>query len=215
MPNRISPAKLRFYIIPLFPTKKLLPVLALALALTACVDKTGLSAQSSRPPRGNPDAGVTVLEFADLQCPACRAAHTLISKPLLEKNGTKMRLVFKHFPLQQLHRFALEGAEAAECAADQKRFWEFVDMDYEKQDDLNSEALRTWAKDLGMDVPLFDRCIKSHIKRKFVLSEYDEGLAGGVSGTPTFFVNGKKVETSLEALQKAIDDAASGRGQKL
>ena len=195
--------------------KKLLLAFSATLLLAACVDKTGLSAESTRPPRGNPDAGVTVLEFADLQCPACRAAHELVSKPLLEQQGKRIRFVYKHFPLQQLHRYALEAAEASECAADQKKFWEFVDMDYERQDQLNSQALRDWAKELKLDVDLFDRCIRSHIKRPFILGEYDEGTKGGVRGTPTYFVNGVQVESTVEALTKAINEAASGKGVKL
>ena len=195
--------------------KKLLIALSATLLLTACIDKTGLSADSTRPPAGNADAGVTVLEFADLQCPACRAAYELVTKPLLEKEGSRIRFVFKHFPLQQIHRFAMEAAEAAECAADQGKFWEFVDLDYTKQDQLSSQALRDWAKELNLDVDLFNRCVRSHIKRPFILSEYDEGEKGGVRGTPTFFVNGKQVETTVEALTKAVNDAASGVGTKL
>lgn len=195
--------------------KKLLLALSATVLLTACIDKTGLSAQSSRPARGNPDAGVTVLEFADIQCPACRAAHELVSKPLLEAQGQRIRFVFKHFPLQQIHRFAMEAAEASECAADQGKFWEFVDMAYEKQDQLSSSAIRDWGKALNLDEELFDRCIRSHVKRQFVLSEYEEGTAGGVRGTPTFFVNGKQVQSTVEELTKAINEAASGAGARL
>lgn len=195
--------------------KKLLITLSTTILFTACVDTTSISAESSRMPRGNPDAGVTILEFADLQCPACRAAQELVVKPLIEKEGARVRLVLKHFPLQQIHRFALEAAEAAECAADQGKFWEFVDLAYEKQDDLNSKALRTWAAELELNVDLFDRCVRSHIKRPFVLSEYDEGTRGGVRGTPTFFVNGVQVQATMEALTKAINDAASGKGVNL
>lgn len=193
----------------------LLAGIALSLALTACVDTSGLSAASSRPPRGNPDSNVTVMEFADLQCPACRAAHMLIQKPIMAKYGSKIRYVFKHFPLQTLHPYALEAAQAAECAADQGKFWEFVDKDYEEQDKLNSAQLRTWAKELGMDTDLFDRCIRSHIKRSFILGEYDEGVKGGVQGTPTFFVDGKPVESTVEAISAAIDAGLRGTGSKL
>ncbi len=195
--------------------KKLLLALSATILLTACIDKTGLSAESSRPAAGNPDSGVTVLEFADLQCPACRAANELVKKPLLQQQGNRIRFVFKHFPLQQIHRFALEAAEASECAADQGKFWEFVDMTYERQDQLSSKAIRDWGEELGLDAETFDRCIRSHIKRAFVLSEYEEGTKGGVSGTPTFFVNGKQVQATVEALTNAINEAAAGGGVKL
>lgn len=198
-----------------FTMKKIIPLFFVSLLFAACIDKTGLSAESSRPAAGNPDAGVTVLEFADLQCPACRAANELVKKPLLQQQGNRIRFVFKHFPLQQIHRHALEAAEAAECAADQGKFWEFVDMTFERQDQLSSKAIRDWGEELGLDSDTFDRCIRSHIKRPFVLSEYDEGSKGGVRGTPTFFVNGQQVESTVEALTNAINKAASGEGVKL
>lgn len=197
--------------------RRLLSVLALffALALAACVDTTGLSEDSSRPPKGNSQAAVIVAEFADLQCPACRAAHTSVTKPLLEKYGPQVRFEFKHFPLRSLHRFAMEAAEAAECVADQGKFWEFVDLDYEKQQELTSDALRTWAASLKLDTALFERCLKSHIKRGTILADYEEGRSKGVAGTPTYFVNGKKVDTGFDTLSTAIDEALGGMMQKL
>lgn len=101
-----------------------------ALLLAACVDTTGISPTSSRPPRGNANALVTVMEFADFQCPACMSAHATINKPLFEKYGSQVRFEFRHFPLRNIHRFALDLAEASECAADQGKFWEFVDLAY-------------------------------------------------------------------------------------
>jgi protein-disulfide isomerase len=101
----------------------------------------------------------------------------------------------------------MEAAEAAECAADQGKFWEFLDHTYAHQDELSSVALREWAKELDMDEELFDRCVKSHIKRKAIQASYDQGIARGVKGTPTFFVNGQQTVATLEELSKAIDAA--------
>ena len=192
--------------------KRILSALALTFALTACVDTTGLSGTLIRGPhpKTNPNAAVTVVEFADLQCPACRAAYDQIVKPLIDKYGMKIRYDFMHFPLRSLHRYALDAAEASECAADQGKFWQFVDIDYEHQDELNADAPHKWAESLGLDTKLFDRCTASHIKKAAILGEYQKGVDAGVGGTPTFFVNGKPVEADLTTLSKAIDDALAG-----
>lgn len=191
--------------------KSLFATLAFSTVLLAgCVDTTGISSESKRPVQGNPDSGIVLMEFADLQCPACRSAHTLVTKPILEKYGDRIVFVFKHFPLQSIHRFAMEAAEASECAADQGKFWEFLDVNYLKQDEMSSAAFRTWAEELGLDTDLFDRCMKSHIKRKSVVSDYEEGQAGGVNSTPTYFVNGVKVPNNVDAISKALDAAIEG-----
>lgn len=183
--------------------------LALPLAfLTACVDTTGLTAtiHTDAHPQTSQNALVTVSEYADLQCPACRSAHIGLTKPLIEKYGTKIAYDFHHFPLS-MHPYAMRAAEASECAADQGKFWQFLDHDYENQDDLSPAALSEWAKTLGLDVELFDRCVDSHIKRKAIQASYDEGVARGVGGTPTYFVNGQKTVATMDELSKAIDSA--------
>jgi protein-disulfide isomerase len=199
--------------------KRLLPIIlsASAVLLTACTDTTGISAESSRTvhPSTNPGAIVKVVEFADLQCPACRGAHASIVKPLIEKYGMKIRYDFMHFPLQTLHPYALKAAEAAECAADQKKFWEFIDHNYTNQEKLNKDVLKDWAQELGLDVDLFGRCLDSGIKRDGILDEYQKGKGVGVAGTPTFYVNGQKVESGLAEISAAIDTALANPGQKL
>jgi protein-disulfide isomerase len=196
--------------------KTLISSLAIsAVLLAGCVDTTGLTAETNRTFAGNPNSGITVTEFADFQCPACKSAYTLIEKPLLEKYGTRIRFVFKHFPLQSLHPYALIAAEASECAADQGKFWEFVDINYTNQEALSKPTLHTWAAELGMDTALFDRCLASGIKRKVVLADYDEGVKAGVKGTPTFFVNGEQVPSRIEDISAAIEKAMKGGNVKL
>lgn len=182
------------------------PALALSLlTLVACVDTTGLSPDSKRTARGNPDAPVVVAEFADLQCPACAAAQDQILKPLLQKYGQQVRFELHHYPLQSIHRYARDLAEASECAADQGKFWEFVDLAFEQQKDLEKGIWTQWAASLKLDTALFDRCVASHIKRKTVLADYDQGEKLGVQGTPTFMVNGTKVKATLPDISGAID----------
>ncbi len=179
-----------------------------ALLLAACVDTTGLSAESSRTAKGPDSATVNVTEYADLQCPACASAHTLISMPLLEKYSSRIRFEFKHFPLRSIHPYAFEAAQASECAADQGKFWEFLDLNYVHQADLNSSKLREWAGSLGLDEALFDRCVQSGIKGKTVLDDFSQGEKIGVNSTPTYFVNGQRSpNNSVEAIGPMIDAA--------
>lgn len=184
-------------------------VLVSGLLLAGCgVDTTGLSAESSRTAKGPASALVTVSEFGDLECPACKAAHDIITKPLLAKYGSRIRFEFRHFPLQSIHRYALEAAQASECAADQGKFWEFLDMDYANQADLSSSALRDWAKQMSLDVELFDRCVRSGIKKDTILADYAAGEGAGVNSTPTYFINGTKTSANtLEAISAAVDAA--------
>ena len=177
--------------------------------LAACgVDTTGLTAASSRPMKGPASAGVTVTEFGDFQCPACGSAYTIINKPLEAKYAGKIRFEFKHFPLRNIHENAYEAAQAAECAADQGKFWEFVDMDYTHQKDLSSDTLRTWGTALGLNADLYDRCIRSEIKGDTVMADEAEGEKLGVQGTPAYFVNGVRVENNaLDPISAAIDAA--------
>lgn len=185
--------------------------------LTACVDKTGLSAESHKGPnpQSNMTSPIVIHEFGDLQCPACRAAQSKIVQPLLKEYGAKLRFEFKHFPIVSLHRHAMVAAQASECAADQGKFWDFIDLAYEKQSDLRSDVFPVWAKELGLDVPLFERCRKSRIKKSAVLQDYEEGKSIGVKGTPTFFVNGEQVESELNAMTNAVDAIAVKMQQKL
>lgn len=191
--------------------------IAATLALTACVDTTGISAESAKTPHPSTDANaiVTLTEYGDLQCPACRSAYTLLDQPIIQKYGKQIRFEFKHFPLTSIHQYALAAAEASECAADQGKFWEFVDLDYTEQEKLNNDQLDVWGKQLGLDMDLFDRCRKSHIKRDAIMAEYDAGKALGVNGTPTFFVNGERVESTTEAITAAIDSQLGSAATRL
>lgn len=197
--------------------KHLIPLALATLALTACVDTTGISADSSKSvhPSTNENAVVTVVEYGDFQCPACKAAFELLVKPILETNGTQIRFEFAHFPLTSIHRYAMEAAEASECAADQGKFWEFVDLTYTEQVKLNSDQIDVWAEGLGLDMELFGRCTDSHIKRDAIMADYERGKTLGVTGTPTFFVNGQKVTSALQDLQNAIDAAKGSAATRL
>ncbi len=197
--------------------KKFFQPLLLTLLLSACVDTTGISAESSRTvhPSTDANASVTVTEYGDFQCPSCAGAQERIVKPLIAKYGKQIAFEFAQFPLQAIHPYAMIAAEASECAADQGKFWEFTDLVFTNQTTLSPNALNEWATQLGLDVDLFSRCVKSHIKRPAIQAEYDAGKELGVGGTPTFLVNGKKVESTVDAISAAIDEAKKGIGTRL
>lgn len=177
------------------------------LLLVACVDTTGLSAASSKTPHPSTDANaiVALVEYGDLQCPACKAAFTQLVEPMIAKYGKKIRVEFAQFPLTSIHQYAMAAAEASECAADQGKFWEFVHLAYTEQEKLSSDQLDVWGEQLKLNADLYSRCRASHIKRDTIMADYEAGKTLGVAGTPSFFVNGVKVESSTDALIKAID----------
>lgn len=187
-------------------------LLGIVLLLAACsVDTTGIATESTRTPHplSNPDAPVVVTEFIDLECEACRSAQVLVDR-MLASYGSQIRYEVKHFPIYPSHAYSKEAAEAAECAADQGKFWDFERKAYENQAELSPGALSEWADALGLDMDLFERCRKSDLKLAIVEASSREGDALGVNGTPTFFVDGRKVEGTLEAIGAAIRQAQSG-----
>lgn len=193
---------------------KHLTILSLCTLLLVACDPAEQT-PSTRVPTGNPNAGIVVQEFADIQCPACKAAQSGIVHPILEKYGQAIRYEFMHFPLQSSHRYALIAGEASECAADQGKFWEFIDHAYENQSELNEDVLPEWAEELGLNVDTFKSCLNSHEKRDIVLNDYKKGRDLNVQGTPTFFVNGQLVQNGLETLSAAIEAAIAGSASRL
>ena len=163
--------------------------------------------------KGNPNATVTLVEFGDLQCPACQAYEPIV-RELMEKHGNEVRFVFKHFPLSQIHPNALLAAKYAEAAGMQGKFWEFHDMLYDKQKEwansLNAKTMfETYGAELGLNVSKLTSDSQNKTLEEKILAEYREGVKLGVQGTPTFFVNGRKIENprSLEAFEKILMDA--------
>mgnify|MGYP003344547120 CR=1 FL=1 len=172
------------------------------------IDTTGISPASSKVPRGMEASSIIVTEYADLQCPACKAAHTMLNKRLYSQYGNRVRFDFKQYPLRALHRYAFTAAQASECAADQGKFWEYIDYAYEHQEELKDNPHEKWASALNLNGDLFHRCLASGIKEDAVLADVKQGEALEVNGTPTYFVNGTLVKTnSLEEITKLIETA--------
>ncbi len=147
------------------------------------------------PIKGSNNAPVTIVEFSDFQCPFC-ARFYFQTLPLIEekyiKTG-KVRFVYRDFPLSTIHPHAQKAAEAAECADEQGKFWEYHNKLFENQNALDVSSLKQYAKDLGLDMVKFNNCLDSGIMASEVQKDFSDGTSYGVSGTPTFFINGIQI----------------------
>jgi protein-disulfide isomerase len=158
------------------------------------------------PTRGGAKAPVTIVEFSDFHCPFCkRVVPTL--KELETKYGDKVKLVFRDYPLDQLHPGARKAHEAARCAGEQGKFWEFHDALFAGEPDSSPQRLKRYAQQVGVDVAKFDQCVASGKHKELVQKDIDEGARLGVNGTPAFFINGELVSGAqpLEAFARIID----------
>jgi protein-disulfide isomerase len=159
------------------------------------------------PVRGNPNAPVTIVEFSDFHCPFCRRAHPVIQQ-VLAKYGDRVRLVYKDMPLDNLHPNARAAAEAGHCAAEQGKFWEFHDKLFASEPDSSPATLNRLAQESGINVAPFEACYKARRFKAQVDASSQEGTRLGVTGTPTFFINGRTVTGALplDSFVKVIDE---------
>jgi len=150
---------------------------------------------------GNPDAPVTMIEFSDYQCPFClRYFNDTLEKVKANYVETgKVFYVFKDFPITQIHPQAPKAAEAAECAGEQGQYWAMHDRLFQGQQaewNQNPDAVnifKGYAEELGLDMDAFNDCFDSGKYADEVAADLDEGLRAGVTGTPSFFINGQMV----------------------
>jgi len=156
--------------------------------------------------RGDKKAAVTIIEFSDIQCPFCSRFHETIKKVMAAYDG-RVRWVFRHFPLESIHPYARKAAEAAECAGEQGKFWEYIDQAYENQQSLNESYISKIAGDIGLDAKKFDGCLSEDKYADKVSKDLREGQAAGVRGTPASFINGQLVSGAqpYEEVKKVID----------
>ncbi len=149
------------------------------------------------------DAPVIVVEFSDFQCPSCKGHHQGV-KDLLQEFKGRVKLVARQYPLGY-HPLAQKAAEAALCAHEQGAYWEYADLLFSEQGSMQEGTFRSLAEALGLDVGRFGQCLDSGRYRGQVLRDKSDGAKAGVSGTPTFFVNGKRVpDLRKETIRSAI-----------
>jgi protein-disulfide isomerase len=140
--------------------------------------------------RGRVDAPVTLLEYGDYECPFCAAANR-IATTIEAALGSRLRFVFRHFPLTTVHPHAQLAAEAAEAAGAQNQFWAMHEVLFRNQQDLRPESLARYARDLvGLDLAAFSKDLIEHTHLPKVRADFTGGVMSGVNGTPTFYING-------------------------
>jgi protein-disulfide isomerase len=170
------------------------------------------------PTDGNPSSGpekapITIIEFSDYQCPFCREWFQ-DTWPQIQKNyGDKVRLVYRDFPLYGIHANAEPAAEAARCAGDQGKYWEFHNAIFSSTADLTRDTFDSIAKDLKLDATALNKCIDAHTHKAEVENNYQYAAKLGVGSTPTFFINGLALVGAqpYEVFQRVIDLELSGK----
>lgn len=171
-----------------------------------------LSVKSDDWVKGNSNAKVTLIEYADFECPACKIYSTEVLPKLMDNYKENLKIVFRHFPLPQ-HKKAVDAAKAVEAAGRQGKFWEMHDLLYEKQDEWSSgnlkEKLVSYAQELGLNIEQFNKDFDSDETSQSIKKDEADGYTLRINSTPTFYVNGKKasVNNGYEDLKKAIDGA--------
>ncbi len=148
------------------------------------------------PSMGSKDAPLTIVEFADFGCPYSeQVSHVL--RRLATLYPETIHYIYRDFPLADLHPEAVLAAVAGECAEEQKSFWAYHDKLYQHQDALSEEDLIRYAEEVGMDKRDFRTCLNSGRYTDEVVEDISDGSAAGVYGTPTFFLNGTRVEGAI------------------
>lgn len=182
------------------------------------------------PAWGPTDAKVTVVEFSDFQCPYCSRFVSQTYAQLKQQYEGKIRFVFRDFPLSTIHPWAEKGAEAAGCANEQGKFWEYHDAIFQNQTAITEkystaaaaqpadagaglaavvDTLKSTATDLGLDAAAFNQCLDSGTRAQEIQKDYQDGISYGVQGTPAFFINGLLVSGAqpFANFKTAIDAA--------
>jgi protein-disulfide isomerase len=163
-------------------------------------------ADAGRPSHGPANAPISIVEFSDFECPFCGRAFPTV-KQVLATYGDRVRLTYRHYPLP-IHPRARPAAEAAACAADQGKFWEYHDRLFQHQDQLSDDDLKAHAAALGLDAAKFNACFQATAHKADIDADIAAGNDAGVNGTPAFFVNGRLLSGAqpFEAFKKVIDE---------
>jgi protein-disulfide isomerase len=165
--------------------------------------------------QGPEHAPVTLVEYGDFECPSCKVA-VQTPKLLLERFPSRIRFIFRHFPVEDAHPHALPAAEVAETAAAQGKFWQMHDVLFQNQAHLKDRDLHRYAADLGLDMARYSAEMGDHIYLQRVREQADGGRRSHIRATPTFFLNGVVQDISFgmktlhDAVAAAVRDAEAG-----
>jgi protein-disulfide isomerase len=161
---------------------------AAALSTPAPIQRVSVTTDGN-PSFGPADAPVTIVEFSDFECPYCRKWFTDTWPQLQQAYGSKIRLVYRDFPLTNIHPDAEPAAEAASCAGEQNQYWQFHDQ-LLNGTSLGDAVYLSYATTLKLDLTKFKDCLSSHRYQTDIQNDSQYGASLGITGTPTFFVNG-------------------------
>jgi protein-disulfide isomerase len=163
--------------------------------------------------KGSQHAPVVLIEYGDFECPSCKVAIQT-PKLLLERFPNRVRFIFRHYPLQEIHPHALLAAEAAEAAAAQGKFWEMHDLLYANQVHLKERDLHRYAGEIGLDLARYAAEMEDHIYLQKVREQTDGGRRSHIRATPTFFLDGVVQDTSfgMQSLHDAVAAAVRRAG---
>ena len=170
------------------------------------IQRVEVSVQGA-PFKGGEKAAVTIVEFSDFHCPFCQRVVPTLAQ-LESKYGDKIKLVFRDFPVEQLHPGATKAHEAARCANEQGKFWPYHDKLFAGPPSSSQEVFKGLAKEVGLDAVTFETCLGSGKYQAAIKEDMAEGTRVGVGGTPAFFINGRQITGAqpLEAFARVIDD---------
>ena len=147
--------------------------------------------------RGLQSAAISLVEYGDFECPYCRAAEPIVTG-LMQALGDQLSVTFRHFPMTKVHPHGQHAAEVAEAAAAQGKFWEMHDRLFANQNALDDASLLEYAADLALDAERVRRELASHAHAGQVAEDRASGMASGVRGTPTFYIDGARYDGSVE-----------------
>lgn len=147
---------------------------------------------------GPADAELELVMYGDFQCPYCIAAHPIVGR-VRERLSGRLRFGFRHFPLRDIHPLAEEAAQASEAAAAQGEFWAYYELLYGSRGKIEHADLLTHASAASLELPTFESALDSNEFAARVARDVDSGEASGISGTPAFFVNGRRHDGSFDA----------------
>lgn len=211
-------------------------IIALATAFFLFINRSGSNSNSStgasdvisteisaeENSKGPEDAAVTLVEYADFQCPACASYFPLVEQ-LSKEYSDKMRIVSRHFPLRSIHKHAQISAQAAEAAAKQEKYWEMASLLYKKQDEWSNTRdprglFKQYAEELSLNLNQFEKDMNSSEAKAKVDADYESALSLGINSTPTFYLNGNKIDSPKnyedfkQKIEEIIKEAAEESG---
>ena len=190
------------------------------VAAAAEAEPTAVAQQIKRydvPEDGDPSLGpqtaaITIIEFSDFECTYCRKWHLQVWPLLQQEYGDQIRLVYRDFPLYGLHANAAPAAEAANCAGDQDKYWDFHSLLFNTDSTYSIDLFTQFAQDLSLNVEDFKTCLSSNKYAEEVQADYEWAANLGVQSTPTFFINGIPMigAQPFEAFKSLIDQELAG-----